>query len=294
MNNWKSQLLTMKEGMSVESEKIKFIDTHAHYYHSKFNKNRKELLTKLEDDLSHIINLGTDPKSNQETLVLLSLYDFIWGMIGFFPTSTHLLEPTMSSDADINLLVFEKQLTNNKIVGIGEIGLDYNWDCVGERGRELRGEPAREIQRKWFKYQIDLAIKLGLPVSMHSRDAEGDTLAIFDNYENINGVMHCFSYGLNSAQKYLEKGIYLGIGGTCTYSGNKELRDVIKYAPLDKLLLETDAPYLSPMPVRRDINNSLHIKYVIETIAQIKNITEDEVIKQTNENAFNLFKFKRR
>lgn len=290
---------------------MKFIDTHAHYNHSKF-KNRDKLLNNLRTNLKYIINLGTNMKNNTETLQIISLYDYIWGMIGFFPTDTWQLESELCpNDVDMfvfnakdNWICFEHQLKNQKLVGIGEIGLDYHWDFtgpmnlktkIGNHGeKKLVGEEAREIQKKWFRKQIDLAKELDLPVSMHSRDAEEDTLKIFSDYDSINGVMHCFSYGMKSAEVYLKKGLYLGIGGTSTYPSNKELREVIKETPLDRLLLETDAPYLSPQPVRREINNSSYITYVIDNIVEIKGISREKVIQVTNDNAISLFKFQRR
>ncbi len=290
---------------------MKFIDTHAHYNNSKF-KNRDKLLNDLRTNVQYIINLGTNMKSNTETLQIISLYDYIWGMIGFFPTDTWQLESKLCpNDVDMfvfnakdNWICFNHQLRNQKLVGIGEIGLDYHWDYVGPMNlkqdvgnhgeRKVIGEESRKIQQKWFRNQIDLAKELNLPVSMHSRDAEEDTLKIFSDYDSINGVMHCFSYGMKSAEAYLKKGLYLGIGGTSTYPSNKELREVIKEAPIDRLLLETDAPYLSPQPVRRQVNNSSYITYVIDNIAEIKNISREEVIRVTNENSVRLFGFLRK
>lgn len=291
---------------------MKFIDTHAHYNNNKF-KNKNQLLKDLTQDVEYIINLGTNMKSNTETLQLVSLYDYIWGMIGFFPTDTWQLETDLCPN-DIDMFVFNgkdnwicynHQLKNQKVVGIGEIGLDYHWNYVGPMNlkeetigshgeRKIVGEEARQVQQKWFRRQIDLAKDLNLPVSMHSRDAEEDTLKVFSDYESLNGVMHCFSYGMKSAEVYLKKGLYLGIGGTSTYPANNELRKVIKEAPLDRLLLETDAPYLSPQPVRREVNNSSYITYIIDNIAKIKNISREEVIEQTNKNAIKLFGFQKR
>ena len=266
----------------------KFIDTHAHYHHKKF-KNRDELLKEMQSEVKYIINLGTDVISNFYTISLINKYDYVYGMVGFFPSDVYLLDKELCDDSEDNLKEFKKQLTHKKIVGIGEIGIDYHWNSVGARGLEITGEKAREYQHKWFKYQIDLAKELNLPVSMHSRDAEKDTLDIFSNYDNINGVMHCFSYGMKSAEEYLKKGLYFGIGGTSTYPNNKELREVIEYLPLNRILLETDAPYLSPQKVRGTMNDSRNIKYVIENIAEIKNVDIDEVIDVTNKNAIKLF-----
>ena len=261
--------------MEKDNEKLKFIDTHAHYYHSRFKRNLNDLMTQMEDDLEYIINLGTNTKSNINTMNLIKKYNYLYGMVGFFPSDVLELE-----NKDI-LELFKKQLTNKKIVGIGEIGIDY-----------YHNTPEHDLQIKWFKYQLDLAKELGLPVSIHSRDAEEDTIKVFKDYNNIKGVIHCFSYGMRSADIYYNKGLYFGIGGTSTYKNNKELREVIKWVPLDRVLLETDAPYLSPQEVRRETNISSNIKYVIKNISDIKGITEEEIIKQTNINAKTLFNFK--
>lgn len=297
MKDWKEQLKEI-QGQIKESEKpvikkkneekcdLKWIDTHAHYHHGKFKNKEKELLKNVKKDVEYVITLGTGVKSNKQTLKLIKKYDFMYGMIGFFPTECFDMEdPSVLNE-------FMYQLNNKKIVGIGEIGLDYNWDCVQCGDKKIVGEEARNLQKKWLKYQLDLAAKLGLPVSLHSRDAENDTAELFNEYKKIDGVMHCFSYGLEAAKLYVEKGLYLGIGGTSTYKGNDELRRVIKEIPLDRLLLETDCPYLSPEPKRGKINTSSNIIYIIKNIAEIKGISEEEVIKQTNENAKKLFKLK--
>lgn len=268
----------------------KYIDTHAHYGHGGFrrlNKPTYEILNEMRDCCDKIIQVGTNTKSNLQTLQLISLHDFVYGMIGYFPTDVWELESKFCKDSDANWTVLTKQLTNDKIVGIGEIGLDYNWDKFGNFAT---GEEAREIQKYWFLRQLDLAKEMHLPVSIHSRDAEEDTLKIFDQYKEIPGVIHCFSYGRNAAKKALDKGLCLGIGGTSTYPNNNELRGAIKMAPLDRLLLETDAPYLSPQQVRGKVNTSANISYIIENIAELKGCSMDEVVEQTNKNAHELFK----
>ena len=219
---------------------MKYIDTHAHYYTSKFKNSLPNLIKdNFEKELQYIINLGTDVKSNQQVLKLVKDIDMFYGMVGFFPTSVYQIDESLFLNGLINRLNFEKQLREKKIVGLGEIGLDYHWDCVGGSDTpKIVGQAARNIQKKWFLYQLNLAKDLDLPASMHSRDAEQDTLSLFEEFESIKGVMHCFSYGLESAKRYLDKGLYLGIGGTSTYKDNIELRDVIKYAPLNRLLLD--------------------------------------------------------
>lgn len=268
----------------------KYIDTHAHYTSEKFNKNRDVILDESTSYCNNIIDLGTNNSSNEKVIRLIEKYSHIYGMIGFFPTDAWEIDPEFSDNANSILNHFLLNLNNPKIIGIGEIGLDYHWDSFGTKNNKISGTKAREKQQEWFIYQLQLAEKHHLPVSMHSRDAEMDTIKIFNKFNNICGVMHCFSYGWTSAKIYLDKGLYLGIGGTSTYKTNNELRKVIEKAPLNRLLLETDAPYLSPEPVKREINTSENIKYVISNIAKIKKISEDQVVKQTNENAKKLFK----
>ena len=191
----------------------------------------------------------------------------------------------MCKNAEENLDIFLHQLMNQKVIGIGEIGLDYHWNSVGN----LKGRDAREIQKKWFKYQLELATKKDLPVSIHIRDAIDDALESFNHFSLIHGVIHCFSYGEKELEKILEKGLYIGVGGTLTYKNNKELQEAVKKCPMNRILLETDAPYLSPQPVKKQVNDSKNIEYVIEKICELKEISREEVIEKTEENVKRLF-----
>lgn len=271
---------------------MKYIDTHSHYDHFKFNTNRERIFSEISNDVNYVINLGTNIATNKKTINLINKYDFIYGMLGFFPNETYLLEPSICKDAKKNLDEYLKSLEREKVIGVGEIGLDYYWDTVGPKDCQIKGENAREIQKKWFKKQLDISIDRNLPVSIHCRNAEKDMISILKEYRSISGVVHCFSHGTKEAEFFINKGLYLGVGGTSTYPSNLELREVIRECPIEKILLETDAPYLSPQQVRGSINNSSHIKYVIENISNIKEISVEEVIKQTNKNAMKLFKFK--
>lgn len=263
----------------------KYIDSHAHYDVRKFNKDRNEVLTELQSKVKYIINVGGSVDQNTGTLQLLSLYDFIFGIIGFFPTDTYSLEKDLCKEAEDNWLILTKQLLNHKVVAIGEFGLDYHWDSVGS----IQGEKAREIQKKWFRKQLELAIEEDLPVCIHSRDAKEDTIEILKDYPEVRGEVHCFGYDAEMADFLLNQGFYLGVGGTLTYPRNTELREVIKSYPLDKILLETDAPYLSPQPHRRERNRSDYIDDVITCLADLKKISREEIIKTTNNNVLTLF-----
>ena len=168
-----------------------------------------------------------------------------------------------------------------KVVAIGEIGLDYHWD-----------EPDRLMQKKWFERQLGLAAETGLPVIIHSRDAAQDTLAILKSWqENITaGVIHCFSYTKEIAREYLDRNYYFGIGGVITFPNAKKLVEAVKYIPMNRILLETDCPYLAPEPYRGWRNQSSYISLVAERLAEIKEITKEEVLRQTLQNAKDFYR----
>lgn len=253
---------------------MNIIDTHAHYNSPKFDKDRRELLEKLQETCEIIVNVGTNTKSFSEIVSLAKKYQFLYSVIGYFPCDV------LEMEDPENMKKFTEALSDHKTVALGEIGLDYHWN-----------RPAPDIQKKYFIKQLQLAKDMNLPVSIHSRDAEEDTLKIIkDEYnEKLRGVIHCYSYGLGSAKEYLSMGFYFGIGGTSTYKGNDELREVIRLAPIEQLVLETDCPYLSPVPKRGERNDSRNLVFVAENIAKIKGLTAQEVIDITNKNAKELY-----
>jgi TatD DNase family protein len=164
-------------------------------------------------------------------------------------------------------------------VAVGEIGLDYYWD-----------NESHDVQKKWFVRQLELARELDLPVIIHSRDAAEDTLHIMKEYaEGLRGVIHCFSYSKEIAQEYVNMGFHIGIGGVVTFKNGKKLKEVAEAVPLERILLETDAPYLAPEPYRGKRNSSVYIPYIAQAIADIKGITYEEVVAQTEQNAKTLF-----
>ncbi len=176
----------------------------------------------------------------------------------------------------------KEQLRHPKVVAVGEIGLDYY------HGKE---QTVRERQKHWFARQLELAKVSGLPVIIHSRDAAQDTLRIMKDThaDEISGVVHCFSYAVNLAEEFVAMGYFIGVGGVVTFKNGKKLVETVKKIPLEKILLETDAPYLSPEPFRGSRNDSSNLVYVAERIAQIKGITADEVIEVTKRNGERLF-----
>ncbi len=249
-------------------------ETHAHYDDEAFDKDRRELLENMrENGIAYIVNVGANIETCRSTLKLTEQYDFIYGAMGVHPSDTLELN-------EENIAWLEKKCALDKVKAVGEIGLDYHYE-----------EPHREHQKKWFIRQLDVARRVKLPVIIHSREAAQDTLEIMkaEKAEEIGGVIHCFSYGIEMAREYLNMGYYIGVGGVLTFSNAKKLREVVEYIPLDRILLETDCPYLAPTPFRGKRNCSLYIPYVVEEIARIKGISKEEVEKITMQNAKRMY-----
>lgn len=249
------------------------IDSHAHYDDEAFDGDREELLASVfESGIRKVINVGASMESCRTTLALSEAYESVYAAIGVHPSDTAQL-----TEADMEWLKEKSAL--KKVVAIGEIGLDYYWD-----------EPDREIQKKWFQRQLDLAKEVKLPVVIHSREAAADTIGILKEYDgDLTGVIHCYSYTKESAREFLEMGYSFGIGGVLTFKNAKKLKEAVSYIPMDRILLETDCPYLAPEPNRGKRNSSLYIPYVVQVMAQLKGISEEEVIRITSENTERLF-----
>ncbi len=245
-------------------------DTHAHYDDKSFDEDRALLLNRLHDhNISTVVNVSSSLKSVTDTLKLTQAYDFIYGAVGIHPSNSD--ELTGESFAWL-----KEQAQQPKVVAIGEIGLDYHWE-----------QPEKKIQKKWFVRQLFLSRELNLPFIIHSRDAAQDTLDILKSehaYEQ-SGVIHCFSYSKETAREFLDMDFYLGIGGVVTFGNGKKMKEVVEYAPLSHILLETDCPYLAPAPNRGKRNDSTYLSYVAEEIAKLKQISAEKVIETTTENA---------
>ena len=230
-------------------------DTHAHYDDGAFDKDREEILAGLGAvGVGAVVNVGASLESTRRTLELAWRYPFIYGAVGVHPSECGAL-----TEEDIRWI--ESLASGKKVVAIGEIGLDYHWE-----------EPERGLQKKWFARQLAMARCVGLPVIIHSRDGAKDTLDILkaEKGEEIGGVVHCFSYTWETARVCLDMGFYLGIGGVATFKNARRLKEVVAYAPLDRLVLETDCPYLAPEPHRGKRNDSRYLSYVAEAVAAIK------------------------
>ncbi len=249
-------------------------DTHAHYDDEQFDIDREELLSSMKDaGIGNIVNVGASLGSSQRAVELSHEYDFMYSAVGVHPSEVEEMD-----DSSIDYL---KELAGDvKCVAIGEIGLDYHWP-----------DPAPELQKEWFVRQLELARSLKMPVIIHSRDAAKDTLDIMSEQhaEEIGGVVHCFSYSAEIAKICLNMGFYIGIGGVVTFKNGRKMREVVEVTPMDRILLETDCPYLAPEPYRGKRNNSTYIPYVVEEIARIKGISKEEVERITLENAKNMY-----
>lgn len=247
-------------------------DTHAHYDDSRFDEDRDELLATLPSKgVSCIVNCGCDLKSSFTTIALSEKYDYIYAAIG-----VHAHEAEEATEEDLKEI--EKLYSKQKVVAVGEIGLDYHYD-FSPRDRQL------EI----FERQIILAKELDLPVIVHDREAHEDTMNLLKKYRP-KGVVHCFSGSVEMAKEILKLGMYIGMGGAVTFKNAKKPVEVAEYLPLDRLLLETDAPYMTPVPFRGTRCDSAHIAYTAEKIAEIKKKDTQELIDICNENAKTLFK----
>ena len=250
-------------------------DTHAHYDDEDFDADRYELLESMkEHGVGTIVNIGASMHSCKTTLALAEKYPFVYGALGVHPSDCG----TMTEE-DIQWI--KANAANEKIVAIGEIGLDYYWDNV-----------ERDVQKKWFVRQLEIAKETGLPVIIHSRDAAQDTLEIMkaEHKDTTGGVIHCFSYGVEMAREYLNMDYFIGVGGVLTFKNGKKLKEVVEYAPMDKLVLETDCPYLAPVPYRGKRNSSLYLTHVVEEMAAIKGMSVEDVIRVTAENAKRLYR----
>lgn len=254
-------------------------ESHAHYDDTSFDNDRDELLLQIQKQgIRTIVNVAASLESVKSTIKLAEKYPFVYAAIGVHPSETEELD-------DENFLWLRKQIQTKKIVAIGEIGLDYHWP-----------EPEREIQKKWFIRQLQMAREENLPVIIHSREAAKDTLDIMkevqEDRRTNKGVMHCFSYSKEVAQDILRMGYYVGIGGVVTFKNAKKMQEVVERLPLDRILLETDSPYLAPEPHRGTRNNSSYLSLVAKKIAEIKKITIEEVLQATTDNAEELFQIK--
>ncbi len=262
-------------------------DTHAHYDDEQFDEDREELLAGLKDqNVGAVVNVGATFKGCAASMVLAKNRDLIYAAVGIHPDDVgYMDEDTVEK--------LKSWLKDPKCVAVGEIGLDYS-----------REEADREEQQFWFKRQLKLALEENKPIIIHSRDAAEDTLRILKEYsEDLKkageeraelyrspGVIHCFSYSKEMAEEYIKLGFYIGIGGVATFKNGRKLKEVIADIPMSSIVLETDSPYLAPVPFRGKRNDSSNIKYVVEAIKEIKGIETEEIERITFENAKKMYR----
>lgn len=252
-------------------------DTHAHYDDKAFDEDRDELLDSFPfHNIRYVVNVGACLQTSKNTIELTKRFPHVYGAVGVHPSEV--AEMTAADMVQLRQFAME-----DKIVAIGEIGLDYHYR-----------EPEKEIQKIWFVKQMELARELKLPIIIHSRDAASDTLELMrENYAGeIGGVVHCFSYSKEIAKEVLDMDFYIGIGGVVTFQNAKKLKEAVKEIPLNKIVLETDCPYLSPEPNRGKRNSSLNLPDVAKVLAELKGISYDEVVETTFQNAMTLYRMK--
>lgn len=249
-----------------------YFDTHAHYDNGAFNEDRLPLLASMpEKGVELIIDPGCDLISSRKAIELAERFDFVYAAVGWHPEDIDKL-----TEEDYRSM--ESLAQHKKCVAIGEIGLDYYWDTS-----------QKDVQKALFRRQAELALRLNKPVIVHDREAHADSLDIVCDYPELRGVFHCYSGSVEMAEILLKRGWYLGFDGPITYKNARKAIEVLKACPLDRILIETDSPYLSPVPQRGKRNDSGNLKYVVEKIAEVKGMEPETVAKLTAENGRRLF-----
>ncbi|MEE0944146.1 MAG: TatD family hydrolase [Clostridia bacterium] len=249
-------------------------DSHAHYDDARFDVDRYDVLDKMpQNNVGLIMNACAAMTDIDIILEMCNRYDFMYGAVGVHPSDCEGL-----TEADMDRL--KRESAHNKIKAIGEIGLDYYYDDV-----------PRDVQKKWFSRQIELAREVNLPIIVHDRDAHQDTVDIMrsSGARDVGGVLHCFSGSCDMARDVLDLGFYIAFGGTLTFKNARRAVEAAEYVPIDRILIETDSPYLAPVPERGKRNDSTLVKYVARKLAEIKGIEVGEVERITFENAKKCF-----
>lgn len=251
------------------------IESHTHMDDNAFEEDRESIILEIKNSgIEYMMNISASLSSIKTSIELAKKYDFIYTSVGVHPSETEDLNEN-------NFKWIKEQLTFEKVKAIGEIGLDYYWQ-----------EPEKEIQQYWFRKQLRLAQETNLPVIIHSRDAAADTYKIMkeEKANELSGVIHCFSYTKETAKDYLNWNYYFGIGGVVTFQNAKKLKEAVEYIPIENIVLETDSPYLSPVPYRGKRNSSLNLPIIAQAVAEIKKIDVEKVVKITSDNTKKLYR----
>lgn len=259
---------------------MKLFDSHCHLNDEKYNEDRKELIENLrKQGVKRLVTAGYSIESSKEAIKLSKEYDFIYATIGISPNDV----PKTLEDLDKDLnSIKDLYKEGEKIVAVGEIGLDYYWNTEN-----------KEIQKEAFKRQIELANNLNLPIQIHTREAIADTLEILKNNKvNKKGIFHCCPFNRELVKEGLKLGFYISFAGPTTFKNSKNAAEIIKMVPDDKMLVETDSPYLSPEPFRGKRNDPSRVQYIIKKIAEVKEKSFEEIEKMVYENANTIFNLK--
>ena len=249
---------------------MKLIDTHSHYNDEKFDNDRDEVIQNITNSgITTIINAGYSLESSKRAIEIANNYDFMYATVGVSPNDIENLENNYIEQ-------IKEMAKEQKVIAIGEIGLDYYWN-----------KENKETQKEIFIKQVELANQLGLPIVIHTRDAVMDTIDILKNKVNCNkkGVFHCCPLNTELIKEGLKLGFYISFAGPITFKNSKNAEEIVKMVPIDRILIETDSPYLSPEPVRGTRNDSRNIKYIAQKIAQIKNMPIENIAEQIQKNA---------
>ena len=249
---------------------MKIIDSHVHLNLEQFDSDREAVFKRIEENLDFVVNIGFDLESSEKSVEYADKYPFIYAVIGFHPDEIE----GYSDEAEKRL---EELAKNPKVLAIGEIGLDYHWMTR-----------PKEEQFKIFRKQLELARRVNKPVVIHTREAMEDTINILNEYPDIKGILHCYPGSVESAKKMIDR-FYLGIGGVLTFKNAKKLVEVVKQIPIENLVIETDCPYMAPTPYRGQRNEPIYTEEVAKKIAELKNMSYDDVVRITNENTRKVF-----
>jgi len=252
------------------------VDTHAHLNDEKFDEDREQVIRRAkENGIDVIVNIGYNKETILSTMELIDQYEFIYGAIGWHPNHAHEM-------VEEDLYWIEKLTEHPKILAIGEIGLDYYWDFA-----------PKEIQQAVFRKQIQMAKRLKLPIIIHDRDAHQDICHILkdEGAELVGGIMHSFSGSTEMAKECMAMGFYISFSGPVTFKNAKKPKEVALEIPLDRLLVETDAPYLTPEPYRGKRNESAYVRFVAQKIAELRGMDTEKIAQITTENAKRILRF---
>lgn len=249
-----------------------YFDTHAHYDSGKFNADRSDVLRAVhESGVALIVDPGDCAATSARAVAIAQAYDFVYAAVGWHPEEA-------AGWTDGSLAQIRALASQPKVCAIGEIGLDYYWDTS-----------TKATQETMLRTQLELALELDLPVIIHDREAHGDSLRIVCDYPGLRGVFHCFSGSAEMAKELIRRGWYLGFDGPVTYKSNKKAAEVLAVTPLERILVETDSPYMAPEPCRGKRNDSSLLVYVLEKIAALKGVSAEEMTRITQENGCRLF-----